>query len=197
MPKTKKQSKARKVLNWLNPTSPAKGALLFVIAFAVIGGGYMAFKSFAATAAYTYTDTSSTLVPFTNSANPKPTTIIDSVKLDGKNNTKAFDLKSAGQGVGMYDSTSAYQINTIVRPRYTTDRVCAVLRLPNGGSANIELQTLNGTIKFVVANGTSYHDACTAFTTWESISRTAKGIPGILFDSGSPVYVYSVRLEAN
>ncbi len=48
MPKTKKTSKPKKLLNWLKPTSPAKGMLLFAIAFAVIGGSYMSFKSFAA-----------------------------------------------------------------------------------------------------------------------------------------------------
>lgn len=47
MPKTKKQSKKSKVLNWLKPTSTAKGMLLFAIAFAIIGGSYMVFKSFA------------------------------------------------------------------------------------------------------------------------------------------------------
>ncbi len=48
MPATKKQSKANKVLNWLNPTSPAKSMLLFALAFAIVGGGYMAYRSFAA-----------------------------------------------------------------------------------------------------------------------------------------------------
>jgi len=48
MPTNKKQSKAKKLLNWLKPTSPAKGALLFAIVFAVIGGSYTAYKSFAA-----------------------------------------------------------------------------------------------------------------------------------------------------
>src|SRR5438477_12556857 len=50
MPKTKKQSKTRQVLNCLKPTSPAKGMLLFAIVFAVIGGSYLAYKSFAAAA---------------------------------------------------------------------------------------------------------------------------------------------------
>lgn|GEM_PF-983887 len=47
-PKHKNPSTVKKALNWLKPTSPAKGALLFVIVFAVIGGSYTAHKSFAA-----------------------------------------------------------------------------------------------------------------------------------------------------
>lgn len=47
-----KQSRLKRILGWLKPTSPAKGALLFAIAFVVIGGGYMAYKSFAAGATW-------------------------------------------------------------------------------------------------------------------------------------------------
>lgn len=50
MAKKKKQSKLQKVLNVLNPTTPKKGLLLFAVVFAVIGGGFMAYKSFAASA---------------------------------------------------------------------------------------------------------------------------------------------------
>lgn len=49
MPQKKNQSKLQKLGNWLKPTSPKKGMLLFAIVFAVLGGGYMAYKSFAAT----------------------------------------------------------------------------------------------------------------------------------------------------
>src|SRR5689334_12873477 len=44
----KKQSRTNKVLNWLKPTSAAQGAILFIIIFGVIGGGYMVYKAFAA-----------------------------------------------------------------------------------------------------------------------------------------------------
>ncbi len=46
--KKKPIGKTSKVFNWLKPSSPAKGALLFAVAFSVIGGSYMAFRSFAA-----------------------------------------------------------------------------------------------------------------------------------------------------
>lgn len=49
MPKNKKSSKLQKFTSWLRPTSPLKGMLLFAIVFAVIGGSYLAFKSFAVT----------------------------------------------------------------------------------------------------------------------------------------------------
>ncbi|HSX52767.1 MAG TPA: hypothetical protein VLF90_00120 [Patescibacteria group bacterium] len=55
--KKKKQSRATKVLNWLNPTSPAKSMLVFAIVFAIVGGGIAAYKSFAFTTSnhsYTY-----------------------------------------------------------------------------------------------------------------------------------------------
>jgi len=48
MPKAKKQSNKSKLLNWLKPGSPRKNILLFMLAFAIVGGGYMAYKSFAA-----------------------------------------------------------------------------------------------------------------------------------------------------
>lgn len=54
MPKKKKQSRFKKFISWFKPTSPAKGALLFAIAFALIGGGYMAYKSFAIIPWYHY-----------------------------------------------------------------------------------------------------------------------------------------------
>lgn len=49
MPKIKKLSKSKKILKWFKPTSPLKGMLLFAVVFAVVGGSYMAYKSFAAT----------------------------------------------------------------------------------------------------------------------------------------------------
>lgn len=49
MPKKKKVSKLSKTINWLKPTSPAKGMLLFAIVFAVVGGALYLYKSQAAT----------------------------------------------------------------------------------------------------------------------------------------------------
>lgn len=43
-----KTSRAQKVINLLKITSPAKGALLFVLAFGIIGGAVMAYRSLAA-----------------------------------------------------------------------------------------------------------------------------------------------------
>lgn len=45
----KQQSKLKRTLGWFKPTSPTKGALLFAIAFVVIGGGYAAYHAFAQT----------------------------------------------------------------------------------------------------------------------------------------------------
>lgn len=45
--KSKKQSKARKLVNWFKPTSPAKSVLLFAFVFAVAGGGYFTYRGFA------------------------------------------------------------------------------------------------------------------------------------------------------
>ncbi len=44
-----KQSKIRRTLTWFKPTTPAKGMLLFVMVFSIMGGSYMAYKSFALT----------------------------------------------------------------------------------------------------------------------------------------------------
>ncbi len=45
----KKQSKLGAFFSKLNPNSPAKKLLAFVLVFAVLGGGYYAYRSFAAT----------------------------------------------------------------------------------------------------------------------------------------------------
>jgi hypothetical protein len=47
MPARKKQSKLRTILSKLNPNSPKKKFILFIAVFAVLGGGYFAYKSFA------------------------------------------------------------------------------------------------------------------------------------------------------
>jgi hypothetical protein len=53
-PKTvKKSGKLSNFLSKLNPNTPKKKLLTFVIVFALAGGGYYAYKSFAATAVYT------------------------------------------------------------------------------------------------------------------------------------------------
>lgn len=54
--KKKKSTKSKKLINWLRPSSPAKGMLLFALVFAVLGGGYMTYRSFA----FTYSNHSAT-----------------------------------------------------------------------------------------------------------------------------------------
>lgn len=45
--KTTKQSRLKQTLNWLKPTSPAKGMVLFALVFGLAGGGYYVYKSYA------------------------------------------------------------------------------------------------------------------------------------------------------
>ncbi len=45
----RKPGKSNRTLKWLKPTNPAKGMALFAVIFAVVGGTFFAFKSFAAT----------------------------------------------------------------------------------------------------------------------------------------------------
>ena len=45
----KQPGKLGRAVNWLKPTTPAKGMLLFVIVFAIAGGAYYAYKSSAQT----------------------------------------------------------------------------------------------------------------------------------------------------
>lgn len=45
-----KTSKSKDIKKWLNPTSPGKKMLLFVLVFAILGGAYMTYKSFAVSA---------------------------------------------------------------------------------------------------------------------------------------------------
>ena len=47
--KSKKTKKPSGLFRRLNPNTPAKRALIFILVFGVIGGGYLAYKSFAST----------------------------------------------------------------------------------------------------------------------------------------------------
>ncbi len=45
----KRPSRVKKLLGWFSPLSPLKGAVLFALLFGILGGSYLAYKSFAAT----------------------------------------------------------------------------------------------------------------------------------------------------
>ena len=54
MPKTKNISKPKRFISWLKPNTFKGKLLIFIILFAVVGGGYMLYSSFAASGAYLY-----------------------------------------------------------------------------------------------------------------------------------------------
>jgi hypothetical protein len=58
MPKKKKQSRTKRILSVFNPRSPKGGMALFALLFAVVGGGFMLYRSFAATAIFRVRDNS-------------------------------------------------------------------------------------------------------------------------------------------
>ncbi len=62
MSKSKKLTKPQKFLELIKPNSLSKGFFSFALLFALIGGGYMTFKSFAASGAYLYLNPSSATV---------------------------------------------------------------------------------------------------------------------------------------
>lgn len=49
MPRAKKQKTSKKIVNLLNPKTLRGGITLFALLFAIIGGGYLLYRSFAAT----------------------------------------------------------------------------------------------------------------------------------------------------
>ncbi len=51
--KKKKQTKSSKLFSALNPTTPLKKFLMFIVVFALVGGGYYLYKSHAATCVWT------------------------------------------------------------------------------------------------------------------------------------------------
>ncbi len=57
MPKAK-QTNTRRFITLLTPNNPIKGVIIFAISFMAIGGGYMAYKSFA----YTYVKNASQIL---------------------------------------------------------------------------------------------------------------------------------------
>ncbi len=148
--KKKNSSDKSKLFNWLNPSSPAKNALLFVIAFAVIGGSYMAFRSFA----FTFNDHS--IIYYSN--NPGEITLrsgsaVRQTDSHGKlPSTYVWRLEKGavvGANIKVYSSSVTRTIRECVRFRFTY------------GTSNNYLRFYDGSFNSTAYKGSyTYINAC-------------------------------------
>lgn len=197
MPKTKKQTYSNKLLTSISLNSTKGKLIVFLLAFAVVGGGIMVYKSFAAS--YEYVDSSPTLVAFRNDLSVQvPSTIYDtSDTYQSKQGTYYIKLVKGHQGGGMYD-TNAQSAAGSVYAHNNQDRVCATVKIPSG-DANVQIQQINdGSLKNYSLNGSLYRNYNNFCTPWENINRSRPRLtPGLLLNNGSPVYLEAIHLQAN
>ncbi len=197
MAKQKKQSISKKLLNWLKPTSPAKGMLLFAIAFAVIGGSFMAYRSFAAS--YEYDDDATEMGKNSGIQSYPLKAILDPNTYASKNGTWALDMhiQHDSGNLGGMDTTDLNNIKTdtngkaaidYVNKTFSSGKVCAVSRAPNG-AADFYI-VLNGTAHHFNQTSTNYQNFCVSWS--NSLS-----IPVVLYNKGGHLYLHEIRLLAN
>lgn len=141
MPAPKKTNKSN-ALKKLDLNTPKGRLIVSVLAFAIIGGGIIVYKSFAAVATWTYTAAANTIaIGETPTASPCKTTKIELG--DQKNPNPGFNLKCSAPGVADASTPNA----AFIMPKATpvdatmvtgkTYEVCATAR--GKGDARISI----------------------------------------------------------
>lgn len=176
MPKQKKlPTRLKRTIDWLKPTSAKKGALLFAIAFAVIGGGVMAYRSFASEIRAVYKP------PYSlwcldqpgrceqiddNSGDRAKTGSVKAVRLN-YNTYYNDELDYSSRAYSKFQMPfpwSAYSLTDLI-----DTRVCVYMRSNHtGASARFEYTYLSSTrirlrLDTPVIASTSYYKYCTPF----------------------------------
>lgn len=154
MPKTtKKQSKLAAVLTKLKPNTGKKKLLLFVVIFALVGGGYMAYRSFAATGAGVYTADQ-----LEASAN--------TFRLDGSNSNG----EKRGMPVVVMKPGSNVKLAGNWQPVIWAPfvRACANVVMHDGYRSNVHVQlTIGGSTvseaAYIISSSTTYKKICTNY----------------------------------
>ena len=150
MPKQKTTTKKQpgrlgNALKWLKPTTPAKGMLLFVIVFAIAGGSYYAYKSFA----NSWTTYPKDFINLTNTA----------ISTDCNSTKKCIPVAKMG---GSASSMTGRIYTNFAEP--TVVAVCVTLRVrvqsPSLGYANINISTSNAATTWTMYQTTTYTDKC-------------------------------------
>lgn len=213
----KKQSKVNRVANVLKPTSPFKGMLLFAVVFAVIGGSYYAYKSFAAESAYNF----DVIVPYLYTNNGAKV-VHDSQNYGAKSGgTNVVSLAPPANYNGggppaatIKDATAElfkssgidYQMRYVI-PTYTSTRPCAILRVPNG-TAKMQLtgygeDAYPAPNNLISVSGNTYHRVCGAWTNISHKYAVPLSVGNVtapevnVYSPGTWVLVYSVGIEAD
>ena len=197
MPAPKKTNK-NNALKKLDLNTPKGRLIVSVLAFAIIGGGIIVYKSFAAVATWTYTAAANTIaIGETPTASPCKTTKIELG--DQKNPNPGFNLKCSAPGVAdSYTPNAAFIMpkatpidSTMVGKNF---QICATARgkgelnlwllssfLPGQiGSSATQRSTINSSSFATYCTGTlavSYSNANTMF-----LGRVAAGAAGSSID---------------
>jgi hypothetical protein len=175
MPFRTKTSKKSAFLAKINPNTPIKKFFVFVIVFALLGGGYFAYKSFAAV---------NGSIAFAQQLQPYGTARLVQERGGSKKNVTVWEI-SAGSSVGT-------TFNTGVNRAY---KICAIFKLPRGGNISLAggpagmaaggAETLN-----VPAGNTDYQKRCmSGGPTGASITASV----GLV--TGSDLRVSAISLE--
>ncbi len=129
----KKQSKLGAFFSRLNPNSPKKKLLLFVLVFAVLGGGYYAYSSFAASITVRYNATVFSGRPVYGDSGLNSNTTLVNTTISGKGTVKVLRVGSSSSGGSISRKVTA--------PRGWV-KVCVYAKRPSSSHAHASFRLL-------------------------------------------------------
>lgn len=161
--------KSNNILRKIDLNTTKGRMIVTLLAFALVGGGIMVFRSFAATASWTYTAGQKTIIlGETPTSSPCK---VNTVELgDAKNPNPGFNLKCAAPGVAVANSIQAAYVVPKATPVDATMvgwayEICADVR--GQGAVNLELMSSdaqggnkNSTLRTVNVSSAGFTKAC-------------------------------------
>ena len=178
--KSSSAGKKQNILSFLNPNSPKKQFLMFIAIFAIIGGGVMVYRSYAAIGYGIYTAdqmqvTRASAYRTTDSGAKNGTSILVMARGSEAKLNSAYEPIIWAQGV----------------------RACANVGIYNGGGGTVTVSTTIGGATVSSTNSSissvAYKKVCTAFTT--HTNPNAKVGVKVNSSAGGNLKVNSVAIE--
>jgi len=183
----KNQSSVKKILNWLKPGSARKNIVLFVLAFAIVGGGFMLFSSFASGFVVTASNISNGADSYTTN---------DCINNNSKSCTTVWVVVPPSGSIYTTDLDQYTSTTTS-----TTRNVCFTARkaTAQAGQANFSvLIWTSGTTRvnknqtFTIGSNTAYNNYCMSVKGFLIDQITVKATGS---GSNSNILVSSISLE--
>lgn len=195
---TVKRTKVQRLRKFLKPNTPKKQFLMFIAAFMIIGGGYMAFRSFAATGLTGADGEFTALAPArildTRDGNGGYTTPVSStqsrtVQITGKGGVPATGVKAVVMNVTVTGGTANSFITIwptgASKPQVSNVNFATGQTIPNqvtvkvGADGKVQLANAVGNVN-VIFDVAGYYSA-------------SDGTPGSRFTSLSPSRIFDTR----